>query len=330
MTPSAAIRVVARPRIHIGLVDLSGASSRSYGGVGFSVNAMPTIWTVHHGATPSIAGIDRLDTDARSDLALLRSRLRKICHERDYSATLNEIAEQHIGLGTKTTLCMTLISAINKLNGLALAREEIVAVSGRGGASGIGVNLFFEGGVVWDGGHSRPPHEPFLPSGAQNPSDAPPLLGRWPFPSCWRVAVMLPKGRRANGEYEREFFQRNTPLPRIETLETMSAMYHGVIPGFATHNIELLRTALFELHKVGFKRRELEGQSEHTQMALQFLQKNTNLPVGMSSMGPLLYAVVGPEYNDAIHFLQDACVARGISFLGLFEGWNFPHEVSNL
>ena len=62
-------------------------------------------------------------------------------------------------------------------------------------------------------------------------------------------------------------------------------------------------------------------------MALQFFQKNTNLPVGISSMGPLLYVVVAQESNDISQYLQDTCVARGITFLGFFKGWNFPHEV---
>jgi beta-ribofuranosylaminobenzene 5'-phosphate synthase len=320
------VRVVARPRIHVGLVDLSGASWRSYGGVGFALNGRHTIWRVEHAEVTAIDGTEHLDLDAQRDLADLEVRLRPLCRETGYRATLEEVAQQHIGLGTKTTLCMSLISAVNSLKELNLSPSDMIVLSGRGGASGIGTNLFFIGGVVWDGGHSHCPDQPFMPSGAQKTADHPPLLARWEFPSNWRTVLMLPKGRIANGEYEREFFRLNTPLPKIETLETMAIMYHGIIPGIATTDMKLLRSALLELHNVGFKNRELMGQPEETRSALAYFQTNADCPIGMSSMGPLLYAIVPHDNLASINFLRNACGRHGLGFLGAFDAWNSAHE----
>lgn len=321
------VRTIARPRIHVGLVDLSGASLRSYGGVGFALDGRHTIWRVEHAQNSSIHGTGHLDEAAQRDLAELEGRLKAVCRGEGYKATLECVADQHIGLGSKTALCMSLISAVNTLNKLELAPSRMIELSDRGGASGAGVNLFFTGGAVWDGGQSRLREQAHLPSSMQGPAKPPPLLGRWAFPSTWQVALMLPAGILASGEYERNFFIRNTPLPKVEALETMSIMYHGVIAGLATEDRSLLRQALVELHRVGFKSRELLGQSEATKSMLRYLQANTDFPVGMSSMGPLLYAVIRKGDHRATSFLRTACGGRETTFMDVLDGWNLAHEI---
>src|ERR1700757_3766685 len=102
------VRVIARPRIHMGLVDLSGASLRSYAGVGFAIDGQFTAWRLEDSAETKIHGIERLDEEAKRDLESLKMRLRPLCSTGGYTATLENVADQHIGLGTKTTLCMTL------------------------------------------------------------------------------------------------------------------------------------------------------------------------------------------------------------------------------
>lgn len=320
------VRVIARPRIHIGLVDLSGVSLRKYGGVGFALDGPATIWRVQHADSTVLDGTQRLDLNARRDLAQLKGRLDAICHNGCYRATLEQVAEQHIGLGTKTTLSMALIAAVNYLKELALDAGSITSLSGRGGASGVGVNLFFNGGVVWDGGHPRDAGTPFLPSSASHPLDNPPLLARWDFPSNWQIVLMLPSGTSASGEYEQEFFRRNTPIPTIEALETMSLMYHGIIPAIATRDLDTLRRALSELHKVGFKERELKAQSVQVKAMLRYVQGFEGIAVGMSSMGPLLYAIVSKADSASILRLKHVCATHDATFLDVADAWNLGHE----
>jgi predicted sugar kinase len=118
-------------------VDLSGASSRSYGGVGFAINALATIWSVRDSETTELHGIENLDDDAKGDLAYLKERLQPFCADSGYHATLEGMAQQHIGLGTKTTICMSLIAAVNALKNLNLSKPDMISLSGRGGACGV-------------------------------------------------------------------------------------------------------------------------------------------------------------------------------------------------
>jgi beta-ribofuranosylaminobenzene 5'-phosphate synthase len=321
------VRILARPRIHIGLVDLGMASLRSYGGLGFAVNGIPTIWRVEHARSTVLCGLERLDQRAQTELSSLAKRVADRCRSNGFCATLEQVADQHVGLGTKTSLSLALISAVDVLNGLGMSTSEILTLSNRGGASGAGVNLFSCGGIVWDGGHRATREQVFLPSGSQEPIEPPPVLGRWEFPHAWRIALMLPRGKLANGEYEREFFRKNTPLPKAEVLETMAIMYHGVIPAFVTHDATTLRSALVELHRIGFKHREVAAQSEETRAALTRLQLESDLPVGMSSMGPMIYAILPADDPTADCYTRRFSRDNNIRFLGIFEGYNKPHEI---
>jgi beta-ribofuranosylaminobenzene 5'-phosphate synthase len=326
----ATVRVIARPRIHVGLVDLGHASSRSFCGIGFAVNARPTVWRVEDNTETLLFGTEGLDAEAKQDLVQLAARLTAVCEERSFTATLESVADQHIGLGTKTTMCLSLISAVNALKNLQLDAASMIALSSRGGASGIGVNLFFDGGIIWDGGHPQRGHGPLMPSGGQSPTNRPPKLSRWSFPDSWEVALMLPAGMRANGEYERRFFQGNTPTPKIEALETMAVMYHAIVPAMVTLDTSLLREGLGKLHNVGFKKLEVQNQAKATQAALTHLFQRTKIPVGMSSMGPLLYAIISKADNSAVQILIKACREAKVNFLGVFDGWNSAHEIKAL
>jgi beta-ribofuranosylaminobenzene 5'-phosphate synthase len=141
---------------------------------------------------------------------------------------------------------------------------------------------------------------------------------------------MLPNGTAASGEYERTFFRDNTPLPDIEVLETMSLMYHGVIPAIATRDLDCLSRALGELHKVGFKKRELAAQTDQVRAMLTSLWNFQGIPAGMSSMGPLLYAIIHRDDKASVLDLKRACAAHRVTFLDAVDAWNLGHELSQL
>lgn len=254
-------RVHARPRIHIGLVDLAGVSDRRFCGVGFSIAGPSTTWHIEEAADFRLNGISDLDRLALIDIDRVVKILKAMCIG-GLSATLEGSPPQHVGLGTKTSLLLSLITAVSRLKGLRLSTAEIQQISGRGGASGVGINLFFCGGVVWDGGHAATQNLSFFPSSMANASEPPPLLARWSFPDHWTVGLVLPDRSTFSGEKESFFFREKTPLPNDQVLLAMSAIYHGIIPAFATADLDLLKGALEKVHSTGLKREELYAQTE--------------------------------------------------------------------
>lgn len=321
------IRLIACSRIHIGLVDLAGVSARSFCGFGFSLAAPSTCWLVENSSTISLDGVSHLDALALEDLDRIVDRLRTR-GVGGFAAKLERTPPQHIGLGTKTSLLLSLISAINELKGLNLSTTEIQELSGRGGASGVGINLFFCGGAVWDGGHPVSDTPQFLPSSASGqPGRAPPLLARWPFPDSWLVSLILADHATIAGAKEAAFFQSKTPLPSDQTLQTMSAIYHGVIPGLALRDLMLLKLSLEKVHSVGLKREELLAQSAETVETLRMLQTLPAAATGLSSLGPLLYCISDRADAETQTQIERMSSQIGAEYLGAYSASNSGYSI---
>jgi beta-ribofuranosylaminobenzene 5'-phosphate synthase len=311
-------RIIARPRIHMGLIDLAGVSSRIFCGVGFSISGPLTSWRIENSSETSLSGISSLDEIAADDIR----RIIELLGAGGFTATLETLPPQHIGLGTKTTLLLSLVVAIDTLKQLNLSKLEMQQISGRGGASGVGINLFFCGGVVWDGGHAAAWDSRFLPSSASKTGQLPPLLARWPFPDRWLVGLTLPATNMFSGARELAFFESKTPIPTDQALQTMSHVYHGIIPAMATADIGLLKTALEKVHSVGFKREELQAQSKKTIEAFENIQRLPRVAVGLSSLGPLIYCIFDKGDEESRSLVGSMAKRMGIEYLGAFSGSN--------
>ncbi len=314
------VRTLAGSRIHIALADMGFASPRAFGGVGFMIDRPAANISVEMASSPSLVGAEALDARCQDELSIL---LQNLCSTNGPSAgmIIHEHAPQHIGLGSKTSLKLAMIASYFALLGLDRGQAEIQRLSGRGGASGIGIHGFFQGGLLWDGGKAMEEVNQHLPSGAVRARSAPVLMMRQSFPTSWRVALCLPSGKKSAGAEEREFFESNAPIPKIEALETMALLYHGVLPAFRLESLELLASSLDSLAKTGFKRLEIDRCGEG---AIQFLREllEKGYAAGMSSMGPLLYVIIdGNDLNAPVE-LEHMCGLHGVEWLGCYAGLN--------
>ena len=323
------IVIKAFPRVHISLLDLGDVTPRRYGGAGFSIDGNGLEVSAKSSKQTLIAGLDLLDQPARIEaekvLSAFRS-LQKDCPELHLG--IRRAPPQHAGFGTKTALLLSVLAAANRAAGAGLSAPEIQRLSGRGGASGVGIHLFFVGGFLCDLGHPNPEDAPFAPSSAVNPARVPPLACRFDTPSTWRFLLMLPQGKRLAGKEETQFFQKATPLPRIEVLEAIAAMYHGVVPAVLNADIATLGSSLKILHSIGFKRRELDAQSEAVRRTYYRLSLTPGLAAGLSSLGPLIYAAVDARDSHATEAASRICAEEGGAFLGVFSGRNTGHEIA--
>jgi beta-ribofuranosylaminobenzene 5'-phosphate synthase len=313
----------AYPRIHIGLIDLGSATGRRYGGLGFSLSRPAAVVHASHSQHFSLTGIEKLDSLGRRDVSAALARLKRRVGPLKIHLKLDSLPPQHVGLGTKTTVVLALLTAAVNLLKLPLSSGCLQTLSARGGASGVGINSFFCGGLIADAGHERRELHRFTPSSARTNHTPPPVIARVRVPPFWRVCLVLPDGRRYNGATEVSFFARNTPIPRAEILSTLALVYHGIIPAFLTADLPLLRESLSRLHKVGFKRRELVGQTSIVRTVYTALSDLPNAAVGLSSMGPLLYVIVHErELATASGSLQRLSSQYGASLLGVAKGRN--------
>jgi beta-ribofuranosylaminobenzene 5'-phosphate synthase len=98
----------------------------------------------------------------------------------------------------------------------------------------------------------------------------------------------MPPGRRVFGGEERDVFAQAS-VAEIEVLRVFAAVYHGLVAAAATDDLDAAGRALALIMSTGFKRLEVANQSEAVRGLVHDLVDATGMPVGMSSMGPLVY-----------------------------------------
>ncbi len=318
------MRVISYPRIHIALADLAGVTHRRFGGSGFAVDGLPTVvrvWRSRESRVQLQAAVDQATLQQVEDLLFrARSIIRRV------SVVLESAPPQHVGLGSKTAIIAAVSLALYRLAGRNATRTEIQRLSGRGGASGVGINTFFDGGFVADAGHANDFGASFRPSSAMKGHRPPPVIARHSVPAAWRVTLLLPSGNKYTGASERRFFEQNTPITPSAALRTIALLYHGVATAIVTADLQLLADSLKQIHRTGFKHRELLGQSDGVRRILLSLQR-MSIAAGMSSMGPLIYALTDTD-RDCEAVLAVARTQR-VSILGSFQARNAGYEASD-
>jgi beta-ribofuranosylaminobenzene 5'-phosphate synthase len=298
------MKVIAHSRIHICLIDMGHVSARAYCGLGFALAEPNTALNIELSEQNTLIGFERYKIEIKSEIFTFLNKLKTNYGVPSVKITLLSAPPEHVGYGTKTALFLSVITGINAHFNLNLSTDDLQEISGRGGASGIGVHTFFQGGFIWDGGHPPTQDKSLLPSRARKGSGFPPMLARLTFPNDWRIALILPKDACIEGDAEQTFFTQNTPIPRDEILEVMRIAYHGIIPAIATHDLQLLSAAISDIHKIGFKSRELTLRSQPVRDLLNALH-TLGISAGMSSFGPLIYAIVHQNDVKAINAIQD-------------------------
>jgi beta-ribofuranosylaminobenzene 5'-phosphate synthase len=118
------------------------------------------------------------------------------------------------------------------------------------------------------------------------------------------------------------------PIPELEILQTLALIYHGLAPGFLRVDLRVAADALRRLQRVGFKRREIDGQTDSVRQCLGYLLDRTQAPVGMSSMGPLLYVLRDVNDRDTAKAISEVTELTGAAFLGTYPGQNEPYVIS--
>lgn len=290
------------------------------------LDGMPVEVSIEKGQQ-RIVGLELVDRRARTDIIAAVERLGKALPLKPGRISILRVMPQHIGLGSKTALILALLKACTLFSRFSASATDLQKLSGRGGASGVGVHGFFKGGFVVDAGHRANRTAPFGPSSAGAPPEVPPLITRIKIPIDWRIALFLGRGRTYSGAQEEKFFRKNTPIPKSEVLKTIAVLHHGIVPAVLQNDIGALRYSLRDLHRFGFKHRELHGQTEAVRTLFSKMSRVPECATGLSSMGPLIYTVLNEPSEDLLGQLTKLANNEGARLLGVFKGRNGAYEV---
>lgn len=128
------------------------------------------------------------------------------------------------------------------------------------------------------------------------------------------------------GSAELNLFEDETPIPKLEALESISLAYHGILPALLRSDLPAMRDALSQFRRTGFKKVEVQNQARSVQRCLEKIEYYTPYPCGMSSVGPLIYVIHDLADQDAVQRIQSSCQNLNASVTGNFRGRNSGYE----
>nr|MDO8117302.1 beta-ribofuranosylaminobenzene 5'-phosphate synthase [Candidatus Sigynarchaeota archaeon] len=305
------VQIKTPSRIHVTLIDMNGSLGRIDGGVGFSLSNPNWIITLE---TRSHDGLDLVvpdGVDRSLIMSLVGNILARLGLQTDPPVRIEIKAHipQHVGLGSKTQLAVALVDGLCQLfraQERHFDRTEYARIVNRGGTSGIGINAYFTGGFIVDGGHVYGPgkeKESFSPSSASSASLGP-LLFRHDFPKDWFVVCALPSvDKGAHDQSEVNIFHKYCPVPVNEVQELCHVILMKLLPAIKTRCFGDVCWCINKIQGIGFKKVEL-GIRSPSFLHLMGSWKDAGAPcVGMSSFGPCLYALA--ENEDQARELQN-------------------------
>lgn len=211
---------------------------------------------------------------------------------------INDYLFSHLGLGSKTQMCMAISKGICELFDFDVPIYDLTDLVCRGGTSGIGFRSFEHGGFILDAGHrfgKGKEKETFLPSSASQAKPARTIL-HYDFPDEWTILIVIlnVKAGASNVE-EVNIFQTYCPIPMEEVQEISHLVLMQVLPGLIEKDIDVFGAGINRIQEIGFKRIEIMLQHDRVKDLVKFERDNGAKCVGMSSFGPTVYGIF---HND--------------------------------
>lgn len=285
------IRVKTPSRLHITLIDLNGKLGRIDGGVGIALEEPSIVLE----AELIDNGIKVEGDDSGRALEAAKRVLKAYNLKRGLHLRILQKYDEHVGLGFGTQLSLGTAFAITNLHGISVSPRRLAEIVGRGGTSGIGVAAFEFGGFIVDGGHTfgvNKQKQSFLPSSASK-APPPPVVSRLDFPEDWLAILVIPRARqRIHGSLEVELFSKYCPIPIDEVQALSHIILMKLLPSLVEKDIVEFGDAISKIQNVGFKKIELNLQSDEVKKIMKTMAEAGAYSVGLSSFGPALYAFV--------------------------------------
>jgi beta-ribofuranosylaminobenzene 5'-phosphate synthase len=230
---TAAIRVIAPARLHLGFLDLNGALGRRYGSIGLSVDAPATDLTIRPAASFAAEGPERERVGK-----LLRRFAEHFKLPGAYFAQLASAIPAHAGLGSGTQLALATGAAMMRLAGIEADPRRLGELVDRGARSAIGMASFIDGGFIIDGGRGSGDH-------------APPVIVQTAFPDDWRVLLVLDTTAvGVHGDRETRAFATLREFPQSTAAHLCHLTLLRLLPGLQERDLAMFGNALSEIQEI--------------------------------------------------------------------------------
>ncbi len=317
------VLVRAPARLHLGFLDLSGATGRKYGGLGLAVDAPKTKLSVSIASSFSAHG-------PQSDRALLAAHRFGAAFAPDlkFCVDIERAIPAHAGLGSGTQLALAVGAAILKLSGQSRSNAILAEIAERGARSAIGLAAFTDGGFIVDAGKSTDESRSAVP---------PPVVMRSAIPDAWRIILIFDEtAQGVHGDREIAAFASLPPFSEASAAHICHLVLMKLAPAVQEGQLAAFGAAVTEIQSiVGAHFAAAQGGSPWSSPAVGRLAAKLAdagaTGIGQSSWGPTGFAFV--ESEDAAKRLYHSFVgdakADGLRLL-IVKGRNTGASIESL
>jgi len=304
---TAAVRVEAPARLHLGMLAVAGEGERRFGGLGASVDRPAVVIEATAADELSAEG-----PDAERALAFTRRCQEALGLAGGAHLRIAEAIPPHVGLGSGTKLALAVAQALAALHDREVPAPELAQAVGRAARSAVGTWTFALGGLVVEGGVRR---------GEESPA---PLLARYEVPEEWRVVLVVPSAEAGlSGVAEEEAFRRL--VPSAERSATIAQLVlTSLLPALVEGQIEEFGHALTRVQQlVGDAFATVQGGRFHPRAGalVEALLRHGAAGAGQSSWGPAVYGIVGTEAagRELARHMEEVVAGEGTVALVAFD-----------
>lgn len=304
--------IKAPSRLHMCLIDMSGAYGRTDGGIGLTINQPNFILKGEENNSNEITVDfgDEISGEIKPECnTKIINAAEKTCTyygiDKGFNFEVQKAYLAHSGLGSGTQMALSTAKIITETIGRHENSVKLASIVGRGGTSGIGTFSFDYGGFIVDGGHSLKEKGSFLPSSASH-ARPPQLIAHYDFPKDWNILITIPKNNdHVHGQQEVNIFQNNCPVPKSEVEQMSHIIFMNLIPFLLEHNIYEFGSSIDKIQEKGFKKVEVGLQPPKYIKLMNYMRNQGAYGVGMSSFGPAIYTIFNKENQDIVKATKD-------------------------
>lgn len=288
---------------------MHASAPRMNGGIGFAVDSPNAIIGARSRSAIEVADM-RPSPMAASELKQLRDALETFAEylqlSKGAAIRIDGAMQTHVGMGSATAIRLGSLEALAMVNGRTVPRDTLRTASGRGGTSGIGVNSYFDGGLVCDLGRASDGNQ-FAPS-SQLRAAAPPLALRSVNMPDWPMLLCIPRAIRPKTQDEEiAFFARTAPLPAAASFETSYIALFEIYAAAVESDFAAFCLGVENMQRTAWKQAERAEYGNALALISARLRDAGAQCVGMSSLGPMLFCFADPSRLPDI-----AATARGL------------------
>jgi beta-ribofuranosylaminobenzene 5'-phosphate synthase len=274
---------------------------RQNGGIGFAIDT-PTL-EIHFKQADMLSIEDTRsrgfnDNEKKRILDILKDESHKMSFDFGFEATIKGDVPTHMGFGSSTAVRLALIEGLYLINKKEYIQEDIVKISERGGVSGIGIETYFRGGLVFDMG--RASKSDFVPSSAMEEKEKtlPLVCKRVDMPK-WQIGICIPHVEPKTEEEEKVFFTKICPIKKEESYKTLYHVTYGVLASVVEEDKHTFEEAIKQIQHCHWKSAERSLYGDVLLKEEKILYECGAKAVGMSSLGASLY-FIADDVNDVM------------------------------